>query len=196
MLFTAYFDEADTHGPSPTVIMAGFLGTARQWEIFERRLRGLQRRDAFSIFHVNEFKSKSSEFAGWSDPKCMKLVGDLAELVRDNLTEGFTVHLERDRYLNEYRAPPIPKKMTLDSQYGVVQNRRFLGSTDVRNPRLCGARISVGRLSCVRGWPAPRITLAGVEARRGPTASASADGVRRSTILAGCVRFAPRAGCA
>jgi len=119
LLFTAYFDEADTHGPSPTVIMAGFLGTARQWEIFERRLRALQRRDVFNIFHVNEFKSKSGEFAGWADAKCMKLINDLTELVRDNLTEGVTVHLEHDRYLNEYRAPPIPKKMTLDSQYGV-----------------------------------------------------------------------------
>lgn len=53
MLFTAYFDEADTHGPSPTIIMAAFLGHARQWEIFGRRLRALQRRDGFSIFHAS-----------------------------------------------------------------------------------------------------------------------------------------------
>jgi hypothetical protein len=39
--------------------------------------------------------------------------------VRDHLTEGVTVHLERERYLNEYRTPPIPRKMALDSQYGV-----------------------------------------------------------------------------
>jgi hypothetical protein len=90
-----------------------------QWETFGRRLRGLQRRDGFSIFHVNELKAKTGEFAGWGDTKCMKLVNDLTELVRDHLTEGLTVHLERERYLNEYRAPPIPKKMTLDSQYGV-----------------------------------------------------------------------------
>ena len=88
-------------------------------DLFGRRLRGLQRRDGFSIFHANEFKAKAGEFAGWGDTKCMKLVNDLTELVRDHLTEGLTVHLERERYLNEYRAPPIPKKMTLDSQYGV-----------------------------------------------------------------------------
>jgi hypothetical protein len=119
LLYTAYFDEADTHGPAPTIIMAGFLGSVPQWEMFGRRLRGLQRRDGFSIFHANEFKAKTGEFAGWGDTKCMKLVNDLTELVRDHLTEGLTVHLERERYLNEYRAPPIPKKMTLDSQYGV-----------------------------------------------------------------------------
>ena len=119
MLYTAYFDEADTHGPSPTIIMAGFLGTAPQWEMFGRRLRALQRSNGFRVFHVNEFKAKSGEFSGWADTKCMKLVEDLTALVRDRLTEGLTVHLERERYLNEYRAPPIPRRMNLDSQYGV-----------------------------------------------------------------------------
>ena len=106
MLYTAYFDEADTHGPAPTVIMASFLGTARQWELFGRRLRGLQRRDGFTIFHATEFKNKTGEFAGWSDTKCMDLVHDLTVLVRDNLTEGVTIHLERLRYEEEYRRPP------------------------------------------------------------------------------------------
>lgn len=119
MLYTGYFDEADTHGPAPTIIMAGFLGSRAQWELFGRRLRSLQRRDGFSVFHGNDFKGKSGEFSGWPNPKCMKLVEDLTTLVRDHLTEGLTVHLERERYLNEYRAPPVPKKMTLDSQYGV-----------------------------------------------------------------------------
>jgi hypothetical protein len=119
VLYTAFFDEADTHGPSPTIIMGGCLGTAQQWQMFSRRLRGLQRRDGFQIFHVNEFKTKSGEFAGWPDSKCIKLVEDLTVLVRDHLTEGLTVHLERDRYLTEYRAAPIPRKMSLDSQYGV-----------------------------------------------------------------------------
>jgi hypothetical protein len=31
VIFTAYLDEADTHGPSPDIIMAGFLGHAFQW---------------------------------------------------------------------------------------------------------------------------------------------------------------------
>ena len=47
------------------------------------------------------------------------MIGDLIDLVHQNLTEGVSVHLERARYLNEYRAPPIPKKMNLDSQLGV-----------------------------------------------------------------------------
>jgi hypothetical protein len=66
LLYTAYFDEADMHGPAPTIIMPGFLGSAPQWEMFGRRLRGLQRREGFSVFHPNEFKAKTGEFAGWT----------------------------------------------------------------------------------------------------------------------------------
>jgi hypothetical protein len=61
VLYTAYFDEADTHGSAPTVIIASFLGTTRQWELFGRRLRALQHRDGFAIFHATEFKNKTGE---------------------------------------------------------------------------------------------------------------------------------------
>jgi hypothetical protein len=48
VLYTAYFDEADTHGPAPTIIMAGFLGLRAQWELFRRRLRrGTAQADPF-----------------------------------------------------------------------------------------------------------------------------------------------------
>jgi len=119
VIFTAYFDEADTHGPSPTVILAAHVGHAYQWRQFEKKLARIQECYGFKIFHTKDFKAKKGEFKGWSDDKCARLCNDLTVLVRDNLTEGLTVFLERDRYLNEYRAPPIPKKMSLDSQYGV-----------------------------------------------------------------------------
>lgn len=119
LLFTAYLDEADTHGDAPTIIMGGFLGTARQWELFERRLRALQRRDGFSIFHGKEFRHKEGEFRGWDDAKCGLLVENLTEIVRDELTEGLTVHLEHDRYIKEYWSLPFPRKMPRDTQYGL-----------------------------------------------------------------------------
>jgi hypothetical protein len=119
VIFTAYFDEADTHGPAPTVILAAHVGHAYQWTRFEKKLVRLQERDGFSVFHVKEFKARTGEFAGWSDGKCSALINDLSNLVRTTLTGGLTVFLERSRYLNEYRAPPIPRKMNLDSQLGV-----------------------------------------------------------------------------
>lgn len=119
MIFTAYFDEADTHGPEPTIIMAAFLGHAYQWRRFEIKLARIQAKYGFRIFHAKDFKAKAGEFSQWPDEKCALLVGELTDLVRDNLTEGVAVHLEYARYVNEYRAAPIPRKMALDSQYGV-----------------------------------------------------------------------------
>jgi hypothetical protein len=116
--FTAYIDEADSHGPSPELIMAGFLGHAFQWRRFQTKLAKIQRTEGFSVFHGKEFKARTGEFRGWDDIKCDRVITKMTDLVRLTLTEGFAVSLSRERYLSEYRAPPIPKKMNLDSQYG------------------------------------------------------------------------------
>jgi hypothetical protein len=119
VIFTAYFDESGAHKDSPTLVIAAFLGTARQWRIFERRIRGLQREYQFTQFHGKEFKAKSGEFKGWSDRKRFGLLSEITHLVRDNLTEGASVALEAERYIKEYREAPRPGKMTLDSHYGI-----------------------------------------------------------------------------
>ncbi len=82
MIFTAYFDESDTHGPTPNVVMAGFVGTPYQWERFDKRLAKLQKRHGFSIFHSTEFKARKGEFAGWTDEQSKALIDDLVALVR------------------------------------------------------------------------------------------------------------------
>jgi hypothetical protein len=118
VIFTAYFDETDTHGPAPTVILAAFLGHAFQWRRFEKKLAKIQARENFSIFHAKEFKSRTGDFRGWSNTQQTRLIAKLTDLVRLTLTEGMAVALSHERYQTEYRAPPIPKKMNLDSQYG------------------------------------------------------------------------------
>lgn len=118
MIFTAYFDESGTHGAAPKIVVGGFLGHAYQWRRFETKLTRLQSEYGFKIFHAKEFKAQTGEFKGWSDAKCVRLIDDLTKLVKSNLTMGVIISLDYARYMNEYRAPPIPKKMTLDSQYG------------------------------------------------------------------------------
>jgi hypothetical protein len=100
------------------MIMAGFLGHAFQWRRFQQKLSKIQKKECFSVFHGKEFKARTGEFRGWSDVKCDRVISKLTDLVRLTLTEGFAVSLSRERYLTEYRAPPVPKKMNLDSQYG------------------------------------------------------------------------------
>jgi hypothetical protein len=119
LIFTAYFDESDTHGPAPDMIMAAFLGSARQWELFGRKIKALQRRDGFTVFHSKKFRASVGEFEDWSLDKCRRLTNDLAVAIRDGLREGVTITLPRALYEAEYRGGHVPKGMRLDSQYGV-----------------------------------------------------------------------------
>jgi hypothetical protein len=119
LLFTAYFDESDTHGPAPTIIMSALLGHARQWEMFGRKLSALQKKEDFSIFHGKEITAGAGEFSGWTPGKIMTVVNSLSDLVRNELEDGFSIHLEHDRYMREYRNSFTPKGIALDSQYGV-----------------------------------------------------------------------------
>jgi hypothetical protein len=118
LLFIAFVDESDTHGPEPHMVMAAFWGSARQWELFERKIKALRRSYGFTTFHATEFRSGSGEFKGWSRTKGMRLVDDLANSIRDGLNEGVSVILPRKLYEVEYRAR-APKHMPIDSQYGV-----------------------------------------------------------------------------
>jgi hypothetical protein len=133
--FTAYFDEADTHGPAPTVILAAHIGHAYQWRQFEKKLGRIQQRYGFSIFHIKDFKARAGEFRGWPEDKCAALIAALTSLIRNELTSGLTVALEHGRYINEYRAPPIPKKMNLDSQLGVCFRACMSNLLDVLEAR-------------------------------------------------------------
>lgn len=99
--------------------MASFLGHARQWEIFGRKLRRLQSEYGFNILHSTDLRHFAGEFHGWSPDKGRRLVHEIADLVKDNLTEAISATLPRDIYMSEYRAPPIPKGMNLDSQLGL-----------------------------------------------------------------------------
>lgn len=119
LIFTAYFDESDTHGPAPDLILAAFLGHARQWRVFERRLRAMQRKYGFQIFHAKDFRAGRGEFSAWDERKSMALLDELAVAIRDNLEEAVTITLPRAMYEADYRNSPTPKGMNLDSQYGL-----------------------------------------------------------------------------
>lgn len=119
LLFTAYFDESDTHGRSPNMIMACFLGHARQWELFGRKLRRMQREENFSILHAKDFHSQHGEYKDWDSVKGPRIISNVCDLVRDELTNGWVIQLPYEKYINEYRNTLTPKGVGLDSQYGV-----------------------------------------------------------------------------
>jgi hypothetical protein len=84
--------------------MAGWLGHAFQWRRVDQKLAKLRRKHGFKVFHAKDFKGRRREFDGWSNAECNHLNNDLSDMMEKTLTEAFAIALERDRYLNEYRA--------------------------------------------------------------------------------------------
>lgn len=119
VIFTSYFDEAATHGPEPRMTMACVLGNAYEWRRAEIALSNLQDKYGFAIFHAKSFQHGEKSFRGWDRQKRLSLVDDLTELIRTKLAHGITMTMSRSQYLTEYRSPPTPNGMHLDSQYGL-----------------------------------------------------------------------------
>ena len=119
LLYTAYFDESDTHGPAPNLVLSALLGHVRQWDIFGRRIRDIQRRHGFRVFHAKDLRRYGGEFKGWTEVKGRALVAEIADAIRDNLNEAVSASLPAKLYREEYRGRPSPPRMRLDSQYGV-----------------------------------------------------------------------------
>jgi hypothetical protein len=119
VIFTAYLDESNTGSKEPDITVAGYLGSARQWRLVERRLRDLKRKEGFMTFHATRFKARQDDFHGWSDIRCSNLVNALAILVRDELTEAVTTCLPFKRFVSEYRDTPFSKGVPRFSQYGL-----------------------------------------------------------------------------
>ncbi len=119
VIFTSYMDEAATHGPNPRMTMGAILGNAYEWGRLEIALGRMQAKYGFTVFHAKDFKARKKEFRGWAHESYRALVSELTDLMRTKTTEAVACSLSRDRYLAEYRAPPVPPGMILDSQYGV-----------------------------------------------------------------------------
>ena len=119
MIYILTLDESNTDGLAPDLVMAGFLGTARQYELLLRRLHQLQRSYGFSHFHGTDFKGRRGEFRGWSRSKCNDLIGEMARAVKATMTEGISMTLPQKQFVDEYKSvPPVKGEMQL-SQYGV-----------------------------------------------------------------------------
>jgi hypothetical protein len=119
VILTAYLDESGTHGSSPVTVMGGMLANARQWEAFGEAFKEAKQNHGFKVFHTTEFKKRSGDFKGWSVMQQVALMGDLAALTSKAFTEGVTVTLDNADYEVEYKAGDRPRKLRLDSRYGL-----------------------------------------------------------------------------
>jgi hypothetical protein len=118
MILTSYFDESGTHGTSPATVMSGIMGTANQWQRFQLRLNRMKRKYGFTVFHAKEFKAARGEFADWPEENYKSLLVELGQASGD-LMAAVNCSLPNLEYQQDFRGGGKPKKLRLDSAYGL-----------------------------------------------------------------------------
>jgi Protein of unknown function (DUF3800) len=120
MIYTAYMDESGTHDPSPVTIMAGAYGTAAQWKDVEARIKELEKKRQFSMFHSKDLKSGHGSFKDWSSEQRLELVQDFLTILVDQLIKaGFVMQIENEDYDKYYSFRDGPTSTVLDTKYGL-----------------------------------------------------------------------------
>jgi uncharacterized protein DUF3800 len=120
MIWTAYIDEADSHG-APVMAMGGFLSAETEWNGFEQRWNGtLLYSHNLTHSHTVDLVHRKNEFKGWTDTQHNEFVLGARELMNAHLNAGFVAVLRRNDYQKHYKALPKPRKPPEDSMYGVL----------------------------------------------------------------------------
>jgi hypothetical protein len=120
MIYTAYIDESGTHDTSPVTIMAGAYGCSSQWQAVEARIKELEQKRQFSVFHSTDLRGGQGSFKGWSSEQRLELVEEFIEIFAGNLVEGgFVMQIANADYSNFYSAGGNPTSAVLDTKYGL-----------------------------------------------------------------------------
>ncbi|PYP88998.1 MAG: hypothetical protein DMF61_04675 [Blastocatellia bacterium AA13] len=88
-VLTAYFDESGIHGSARYCVIAGFLGTCRRWNEFDRAFLKAGDDAIDPGFHAKEFFGRDlngqrvQSYKGWSDDRALNLLGHLVDAIRD-----------------------------------------------------------------------------------------------------------------
>jgi hypothetical protein len=119
VIVTVYIDEAGTHGAAPHMIMGALVGRSGQWAYFDKKWRKMLRRNGVAYFHSKEWKHKQGPFKGWTYGKRAALIERASDIQRDTTLFGLTVKIKQDDYIKNYKSGERPKKVPLDSMYGL-----------------------------------------------------------------------------
>jgi Protein of unknown function (DUF3800) len=118
VILTSYFDESGTHDGSPATVMSGIMGTPSQWMRFQSEMDRIKKKYGFKVFHAKTFKAARGEFAGWKEEKYRGLLIEMGAAAA-RVMSAVSCSLPNDEYERDFRGGDKPKKLHLDSAYGL-----------------------------------------------------------------------------
>jgi hypothetical protein len=128
--FTAYFDESGTHAGADLSVMAGFVGDARQWRKFEKRIGKLFSRHRVDVFHAIDVRRGDDDFKRWTVDRKVKFLDEFQHIINETLAGGVVANIRRDDY-DYYCGLHWPRKTRWDSKYGILFRGCFAHIVDV-----------------------------------------------------------------
>ena len=119
IIFTAYLDESGTHAGAPISAMGGFVGDARQWHKFEKRVGKLFKRFRVDVFHAIDVRRGHKDFKGWTVDRKIEFHDEFQHIINETLESGVVAFIRDDDY-KYYLALNWPKKTRRDSKYTLM----------------------------------------------------------------------------
>lgn len=130
MVFTAYLDESGTHAGAPISAMAGFVGDARQWRKFEKRVGKLFKRFQVNVFHAIDVRRGHKDFEGWTVDRKIEFHDEFQHIINETL-ESSVVSFIRDEDYKYYLSLNWPRKTRRDSKYTIMFRACLAQTIDV-----------------------------------------------------------------
>jgi len=103
-MFTAYFDVSGSPDDPQVhyLTVAGFIATAEQWSIFDRRWKKVLKKYGVTRLHMKEFSHSRGEFVGWDiEPKKSwrpLFISSLVTLLQRMMRHSFATTISLDDY--------------------------------------------------------------------------------------------------
>ncbi len=97
--FSAHFDES-TGNNSPILVVAGFLSTDAQWNLFIKEWKEVLTEFRILAFHMREFAHRTGEFRGMEEATRQQLLGRLLDVINQRVKLGFAAAV----HVNEFES--------------------------------------------------------------------------------------------
>jgi len=92
-----YLDESGTHGESPAVVVAGYVGEPAEWDQWtsewERTKEG-----RINVFHAVHCNNRSGEFSGWGKSERNAFVEAMLPITPKHIKIGISIGIDMKSY--------------------------------------------------------------------------------------------------
>jgi hypothetical protein len=85
-MLRAYLDESGTHKGSPVCTIAGYMGSVKRWDEFERKWKAILDGERINEFHAKRFWARThggervDEYKGWADEQAQRFLSRLLNI--------------------------------------------------------------------------------------------------------------------